>query len=235
MLNEKEQQYINMQQGWYERYATVSYYTNGKCLEDHIVGNFAQHEVFPYEQWLFKYYTPNKSHICFEYGCGPGRQIRRLVPLFARVDGVDIAEKNLKNAKEYIGSNYTGVLVKTNGTEIDLKDEYDFCYSVICLQHIPMYSIRRRILENMYLRLKKGGSIAIQLAFGPSINGTSTFAYKENFHSAPATNGSFDCRVDSKEEVIQDFEDIGFKDVKTELSNTVEDHHPCWIWIYGKK
>jgi SAM-dependent methyltransferase len=235
MQTENELKYTSMQKNWYEFNAKHSFCAEGRMFEDHIVGNFENQEKFPYEQWLFKYYQPEKEHICYEYGCGPGRQIRRILPLFSRVDGIDIAKANLDNAKLYLGKNYLGNLKVTNGIEVPLEDKYDFCYSVICLQHIPCYTVRRKILEGMYTSLKEGGCITIQLAFGKSINGTPTFGYKENFYDATSTNGRLDCRVDTVEEVIQDFEDIGFKDVNTELSNTVEDHHPCWIWIYGKK
>lgn len=235
MLTKEELKYTQMQKNWYEHNARASYYKDGICLEDHIIGNFPNQEKFPYEEWLFKHYIPSKEHICYEYGCGPGRQIRRIVSRFKRVDGVDISQQNLDNAKQYIGSSYNGILKVTDGTEVPLEDKYDFCYSIICLQHIPCYTVRRKILENMFNSLKEEGKITIQLAFGPSMNGTPTFGYKENFYDATMTNGRFDCRVDLREEVIEDFQNIGFKNIKTELSNTVDDHHPCWIWIYGTK
>lgn len=229
------EKYINMQKGWYEGNASTSVYSNGVCVRDHIVGNFKHHEEFPYEEWLFKYYTSNKDHICFEYGCGPGRQIRRLLKYFFRVDGVDISESNIKNAKSYIGPNYNGILVSNNGMDIPLHDLYDFCYSIICLQHIPVYILRRNILENMYNKLKDNGNICVQMAFGGSDNNTPTFSYHENYYQADKTNGRMDCRVMYESEVIDDFSNIGFKDIKTEISDTVQDHHKNWIWIYGKK
>jgi SAM-dependent methyltransferase len=233
--NEQEQKYTKMQKDWYEFNASCSQYSNGVSIRDQIVGNFTSHEQFPYEEWLFKYYSPNNSHICFEYGCGPGRQIRRMQKYFYRVDGVDISESNIKNAKEYIGPGYNGILVVNDGVNIPLTDLYDYCYSIICLQHIPAYTIRRQILENMYNKLKKDGHVCVQLAFGPSMTNTPTFGYKDNFYDATATNGRCDCRVDLREEVIDDFQSIGFNNIKTELSNTVVDHHPCWIWVYGTK
>lgn len=235
MIKYDETTYLNMQKNWYETHAKMSIYTNGVAVRDQIVGNFQQQEEFPYEDWLFKYYTPDPSHICYEYGCGPGRQIRRLLPFFGRVDGVDISLANIQNAATYIGKPYNGILVMNDGTDIPLVDKYNFCYSIICLQHIPIYSVRRKILDNMYASLKEGGNICIQLAFGESINGTPTFGYKEDYYDAPLTNGRYDCRVDSISEVSLDFMDIGFQTVWTMQSETVEDHHPEWIWIYGRK
>ena len=234
-LTDNEKKYRNMQREWYEYQASTSEYKEGVAIRDHIVGNFPHQQKFPYEYWLFRKYTPNKEHLCFEYGCGPGRQIRRMVPFFKRVDGVDISANNLKNAKDYIGKKYNGILVPNDGVSIPLTDKYDFCYSVICLQHIPVYDIRRKILVNMFDRLKEGGNITIQLAVGESINDTPTYDYFENFYDAEFTNGRADCRVDDFGAVVEDFENIGFEDVEIELSKTVQDHHPNWIWIYGKK
>jgi len=232
---EEEKKYTSMQKDWYEGNANNSKYGDGVCIIDAIVGNFPHQEKFPYESWLFKHYEPKPDHICYEYGCGPGRQIRRMLPHFNRVDGVDISKKNLENAKDYIGYNYNGILVENDGTSVPLNDKYDFCYSVICLQHIPSYSIRRKILDNMYESLKDGGSICIQLAFGVSINNTPTYGYYEDFYDADVTNGRADCRVDNINEVMEDFANIGFKYICTEFSETVEDHHPKWIWIYGTR
>lgn len=234
-MENNTQDFINMQKDWYEDNASNSVYSNGTSIRDQIVGNFSHHENFPYEELLFKYYKPDKTHICFEYGCGPGRQIRRLLPFFKRVDGVDLSQSNLNNAKDYIGDGYNGILALNDGMSVPLEDSYDFCYSVICLQHIPVYDIRRQIIDNMYDKLKDGGSICIQLAFGPSVNGTPTFSYDDNYCDAERTNGRFDCRVDSAIEVISDFNIMGFKEINTELSDTVCDHHPKWIWVYGKK
>lgn len=232
-LTEEEKKYTNMQKNWYEDQASTSRYVEGSVIRDHIVGNFYYQEQFPYEHWLLRHYIPSKEHICYEYGCGPGRQIRRLLPHFKRVDGVDISANNLKNAKDYIGEDYKGILVPNDGVSVPLTDKYDFCYSIICLQHIPVYNIRRKILGNMLESLKEGGSITIQLAVGKSMNNTPTYDYFENFHDAEFTNGRADCRVDNIPEVIKDFEDIGFRNVNAELSETVQDHHPSWIWIYG--
>jgi SAM-dependent methyltransferase len=235
MTEIKEKKYINMQKNWYEDQASTSEYRNGSVIRDHIVGNFPYQEQFPYEYWLFKQYQPSFDHICYEYGCGPGRQIRRMLKYFERVDGVDISANNLKNAREYIGKDYNGILKVNDGTSVPLIDKYDFCYSIICLQHIPVYDIRKKILENMHASLKDGGSITIQLAVGESTSDTPTYGYFENFYDAEYTNGRADCRVDDPLEVIEDFQNIGFKHVQIELSDTVQDHHPKWIWIYGNK
>ena len=234
-LTDNEKKYTDMQKNWYEDQASTSEYRAGTVIRDHIVGNFPYQEQFPYENYLFKHYTPQKDHICFEYGCGPGRQIRRILKYFKRVDGVDISSHNLKNAKDYIGKDYNGILKVTNGVEVPLTDKYDFCYSIICLQHIPVYDIRRKILENMYQSLKEGGQICIQLAVGKSTSGTPTYGYFENFHEVDATNRRVDCRVDMIMDVKVDFEDIGFTNIKFEVSDTVQDHHPMWLWTYGVK
>ena len=232
---EGEASYLSMQRAWYDTNAEQSAYMPGVVMRDQIVGNFAAHEEFPYESWLFRHYTPCATHLCFEYGCGPGRQIRRLIPHFRRVDGVDISQGNILNARAYLGANYDGILVENDGTNVPLQDEYDFCYSIICLQHIPVYDIRRKILTNMRDRLSPGGSICVQLAMGSSTSGTPTFAYRDNFYGATETNGKMDCRVDNEDEVREDFSDLGFVQVNTAVSETVCDHHPAWLWVYGVK
>jgi len=234
-LSDEEKKYRDMQKNWYEDQASTSEYKEGVVIRDHVVGNFPQQEKFPYENWLFKHYTPQKDHVCYEYGCGPGRQIKRMLKYFKRVDGVDISENNLKNAKDYLGKDYNGVLKVNDGVSVPLTDKYDFCYSIICLQHIPVYTIRRKILKNMLNSLKDGGQICVQLAVGKSTSGTPTYGYFENFHDAEATNGRVDCRIDSYSEVVDDFTNIGFKVIGIGLSDTVEDHHPLWAWFYGIK
>jgi len=230
-----KENFLKMQEDWYTNSANEGQFEEGKCISDRVVGNFSAHEQFQYEDYLLKYYKPCFNDAILEYGCGPGRQMKRMQQFVGRVDGCDISQKNLDNAKIYLGEDYDGNLFKTNGDSIPTENKYEMIYSVICFQHIPVYQVRRSIIENMFERLNDGGFITIQMAIGPSTIGQPTFGYYENNFQATETNGGMDCRVDHPDELCKDFAEVGLKDITYVITDPVCDHHAKWIWATGKK
>ena len=75
-----------------------SFYDDETISPEDVVGSYGWHEKFPYEsQLLFKrgdmrfpLFESTKDKIALDFGCGPGRMVLRMSPLFERVDGVDL-------------------------------------------------------------------------------------------------------------------------------------------------
>ena len=220
-----------------------------------IVGNFQWHENFPYEQSLFyrdaatKVLKLDGTELALDFGCGPGRMIKRLSPLFARIDGVDISSTSIKFAKE-LGLN--SQFYESSGIDLgDAPNEtYDFVYSTIAVQHIPSLSIRMNIFGDMWRVLKPGAKICIQMAYHPTFAPERGHApYERDDFNANATNGDHDVVINEKDLPLlkQDFEAIGFKDVHFVFAN-VDRHYSNlggayhgpywaqdWIFIHGTK
>lgn len=218
-----------------------SFYDDKTISSDDVVGSYNWHEKFPYEsQLLFKrgdirlpLFESTKDKIALDFGCGPGRMVRRMSSLFKRVDGVDISQRLLDEAEQLCpNSNF----YCSSGTDLgDVpKNEYDFVFSTIAMQHIAVRSFRLKILEEIRNSLKVGGKFNIQMAFNIdfpyTINkGSVTFAnYKirllkknkqnaswlEDKKDATATNGNCDAGIGYEDipSVVADFETI-FDDV----------------------
>jgi len=101
-----------------------------------------------------------------EIGCGVGRLIKHFRESFARVDGVDISEKMIEFAKQYLADGkQNGELYVNNGCDLQqLPDEsYDFVYSTIVFQHIRSISIVKNYFSEIFRVLKPGGYFRIQV------------------------------------------------------------------------
>ena len=131
-------------------------YENSGVKSESIVGFYDWHEEFPYEtQLLYQYGDLRKpvfedfhDKIALDFACGPGRMIPRMSKLFQRVDGADISERLINEARrKNPGSNF----FCTNGDDLGNtpKSNYDFVYSTIALQHIAVREIRLNILQQI--------------------------------------------------------------------------------------
>ncbi len=101
-----------------------------------------------------------------EVGCGVGRLIKHFRESFARVDGVDISEKMIDFAKQYLADGkQNGELYVNNGCDLQqLPDEsYDFVYSTIVFQHIRSLSIVKSYFSEIFRVLKPEGYFRIQV------------------------------------------------------------------------
>jgi SAM-dependent methyltransferase len=155
--------YINMQKKYYEDVTIAS---------DKIVGNYDWHENYPYETFLLYRYGDIRKPIfenfsdrtALDFACGPGRMIRRMRRFFAKVDGCDIAQRLLDDAKLL---NPDSHFFLTSGQDLGLPPlaTYDFIYCTISMQHIACYSIRMKIIKLMKSALTQGGCITLQLGY----------------------------------------------------------------------
>lgn len=233
--------YTRMQKQTYELYAGASSVVPGDIKVDLVVGSWKQHDEWKdYENYLMKYVPGNASWIALEYGCGPGRNIRRWSSSFSRIDGVDISEKNLADAgvflKGQIPAEKFPRLFVTQGMDCGHapKAFYDFAFSTICLQHICVHEVRFSILKSLFECLKPGGRISIQMGFG--VPSPQTVGYFENFVEATETNRGCDVAINSPKELEDDFQKIGF----VQFENWIRpvgpgDLHPNWIFATALK
>lgn len=161
-----EEDYIRMQQ---------SVYNNPDIPSEDIVGNYGWHEEFPYETFLLyrngdirkPIFESTSDKVALDFACGPGRMVSRMRRLFKEVDGCDVSERLIKEAKERVPEANFYV---TNGN--DLGDvplgHYDFIYCTISMQHIASRKIRLEIIRSMFSALKPSGKITLQLAYNPN-------------------------------------------------------------------
>lgn len=228
---------------------------------NNVVGNYEWHQKYPYEKYILyrssdeqKTVVPvNQSLLAIDFGCGPGRMVKRMSKFFKRVDGIDVSSYALEWArKEFPDNNF----YESNGADCgDVPaDTYDFVYNTISIQHIPCRTIRQRIYEGLHYCMKDGASITLQLAYNPTYvagiwsNDTEHASYESDFFDADKTNGHADCVINEKDLPLfkEDFEKL-FKNVEIRLAEVSslypnlegEYHAPYWashwLFIYGKK
>jgi len=184
--------YLDMQRSYYTQPLDSKY----------IVGNYAWHEVFPYEQMLLNEYGEEEkplfadlsSKSALDFGCGPGRMVNRMKKLFKRVDGVDLSQRLLDEAaKAHPDSKF----FVSSGDDLGGAKGYDFIYSTICMQHIAVHSIRMNIFKHMAAALLPHGQITIQMACNllPGFNGGGHALYREDKVNATGTNSACDVAI----------------------------------------
>lgn len=242
--------YIHMQKRYYE---------NPEIESKRIVGNFEWHEQYPYETFLLYKFGDIRTPVlndfggkrALDFGCGPGRMIKRMRKYFAQVDGCDISERLLAEAKEN-NPESKFFLAKGNNLGDVPDDSYDFVYCTISMQHIASHSIRMEIIKHMKRTLRPGGAITLQMAYHPEFPDGSQFKtggkytlsrYLSDDFWAKQTNGRHDVGVgkDDLPQLRTDFETL-FADVAIWFSNVGNyydnlrcfRHSPYWAsdWIY---
>ena len=98
--------YVRMQRRYYVRNASKSSVEPGNLLDDKVVGSWREHDDWEdYLLYLMKYVPKNSQLVALDFGCGPGRNIRKWSSRFARIDGADISKTNLSNARIFLKSN----------------------------------------------------------------------------------------------------------------------------------
>ena len=230
--------YNSMQKEQYKKY-TASFAKSAEIC----VGEFAAHEAYPYEEYLLEHYIGERG-IALDFACGMGRMMHRFMPLFGTVDGVDLSPENITYANKYLTENAHSAskfdLYQSSGVgvEIDKPGHYDFIYSTIALQHICVYDIRLSIFKDLFTLLKSGGSCCFQMGFGWD-NGTHWFS---NTYTARSTNSGVDVCIPHEshlEGIRQDFEKIGYKNVRFERKlsphPTGNNYHHIWLFIHMEK
>ena len=246
------------------------YYEDSSISSAHIVGSYRWHENFPYESQLlykrgdfrFPLFETTTEKVALDFACGPGRMVGRMSHLFKRVDGVDISQVLIDEAREnHSGSNF----YVSSGDDLGSvpSNTYDFIYSTIAMQHIAVRSIRLKILQEFKRVLKDGGKFTIQMAFNPDFpyvinKGSVTLgdykvrllkkdnahaSWNENKIDAKETNGHCDVGISygTLPDSIKDFEsvfddvDFWFYDTRLIFDNLAgEKHGAYWAshWIF---
>ena len=209
---------------------------------DPVVGSFDQHNNWAdYDEYLFrdiKY--PTEYLLLLDFGCGPGRNLVKYNRKFFRLDGVDISQKNIDNAKNWIDYNKCklGKLYKNNGVDLaDISsDEYDVVMSTICFQHICVYEIRKNFLREFYRVLQPKGILTMQMGFGGKEAGYPTAGYFENNYDALKTNSGCDTDIMNPDDLKKDLYEVGFKNFNYYVRPVGPgDSHRFWIFFNALK
>lgn len=233
--------YVKMQRKYYIRNARNSNVVPGNLIDDQVVGSWKEHDEWAdYETYMMKYVRPEDGLVALDFGCGPGRNIRRWTDWFKRIDGADISKSNIANAQVFLRDQLLEEkkpnLYVTNGTNCGeaKSDTYDFVFSTVCLQHICSHSVRFQILSDIYRILKPGGRISLQMGYGsPS---PMTVGYFEDNFSAEATNRSCDTEISDVSEPKSDFDRIGFMNFESWIRPVGPgDIHPNWVFLTATK
>lgn len=228
-------QYNKMQKRVYAG-ATMSF----QDAKDLCVACFDDHEKYPYEKHLLEKFD-GKLKYALDFGCGMGRMMNRMLHHFEFVHGIDLMESNLKYASRYLlehgwpEKNFCLFQSDGLGCKVQNGIEYDFIYSTICLQHIPVYEIRRKIISDIFSITKKGGQCCLQMVFGLD-NGTYWF---DNVYGAYSTNGGHDVSIPDETHldlIRKDLIGIGFSSVEfTQRESPHEDFQVRWLFIHLRK
>lgn len=224
-----------------------------------IVGNYGWHEKYPYEKYLLQntdiLTLDNPEFVgvecrALDFGCGTGRMVKRMLNYVKYCDGCDVSEYALAYAKTYCpGSEF----YPTSGMDVgDVpENRYDFIFSTISMQHIPVKVIRKNIIRGLYRALKYNGWMSIQMAYNPDYQAgvwspdTEHAPWDANFYGAMATNGHADVVINKDDLTsVRDWFGAIFDTDKVEifLDNVAEKfpnlegeyHAPYWAshWIY---
>jgi ubiquinone/menaquinone biosynthesis C-methylase UbiE len=242
MANKNINSYLEMQRNAYDSRAKSWTLQN----KNPVVGSYDNHNKWEdYDIYLFKEIPDTRPLIALDYGTGPGRNIIKFWNRFTRIDGTDIGEVNLENAK--INLKFAGIdsnksnLKICDGKSIPFKDEsYDVVFSTICLQHIACYDIRFSILKDVFRVLKPNGWVCFQMGFGgkpPNVKVEGVANYYDNIVNATCTNGGYDVSIMDVNDVKKDLIDqIGFKLMIHDIRPTGPgDSHRNWIFIRAQK
>lgn len=233
------EQYMFMQKSQYQMLAADSRYETSKVI-DHVVGSYEEHDRWTdYDDYLMKYVDESfKSKMALDFGCGPGRNMVKYCNRFRQLDGADISEQNLENARSNLRNHRIPIpgLFVTRGDDLGAvaENHYDIIISTIAMQHVCVHEIRYSILTAMHRALKIGGRISIQMGFGK--DSPDTVGYYENNYATLETNRGCDTVIDDPEKVRSDLEKIGYSNFEYWIRPVGPgDYHPNWIYFTAVK
>ncbi len=236
--------YTRMQISEYQGRASQSVFEAGRVIHDGVVGTFEAHNSWQdHHEFLIRHSKmgDTRNFKALDFACGPGRNIRLFSDRFRQIDGVDLSELNLSNAKIYTSDlENPPVLYHCNGTDLENipSETYDIIISTIAFQHICCHSIRLRYLQEFNRVLKRGGFLCIQMGYGSVYpKDTRTSRYHQDKHDAPSTNGYYDTQVTDPSQLEDDLTKVGFRDFEYNIRppGPGDTTHPNWIYWSAMK
>lgn len=101
---------------------------------------------------------------CLEIGCGVGRLMKALAGRCGHVAGVDLSERMLGYARQYLAGTRNTSLHLNEGRSLEMIADasVDFVYSHLAFQHITLYEVVDAYLAEIARVLRPGGYCRIQ-------------------------------------------------------------------------
>jgi SAM-dependent methyltransferase len=233
------QRYAHFQKHYYDTAAETANY-EADIKEEGIVGAYeAQNEWPDYETYLMKYVDESyRDKYALDFGCGPGRNLIKYHSRFARLDGVDISSGNIAHARKNLAYHQVPLprLYVNNGYDLaELADEtYDFVFSTITLQHIPVHSTRYNLFAEFFRVLRPGGRLSVQMGYGA--DAPRAVDYDQDHFTALLTNRGCDTMITSPDQPRRDLEQIGFISFECWITRVGPgDCHPQWIFFTARR
>ena len=107
---------------------------------------------------------PLEGDRAMDFGCGVGRVSQALASYYNQVDGVDISSSMIEHANKH--NRVSDKCAYHHNTLPDLAlfpdNSFDFIYSRIVLQHMPI-ALAKRYLKEFFRVLKPGGVMYVQI------------------------------------------------------------------------
>jgi SAM-dependent methyltransferase len=106
-----------------------------------------------------------KQMVILEIGCGVGRMTKHLAEIFGRVEAVDVSGEMIARARENLADLANVRLHETNGVDLApfSEDTFDFCFSYIVFQHIPLREAVVSYIQEVHRTLKSGRLFKFQV------------------------------------------------------------------------
>ena len=235
------ERYRTMQKGYYE---SANPEDDGSLVN--IVGCFDVHERYPYERFLLEHINPHDK-VALDFGCGPGRMIRRMARFFKRVDGVDISQPLIQGAARWCKDivPQPNLYVNDGVTLADVPSgDYDFVYSTIAFHHIARHDIRMSLLREFHRVLREGGRLCLQMFYTtqPRSEWMHHADWRDDPSDVPTTNGHHDVRITSDNlwQVRDDFTSVGLLGFTYTMAPYPPPPHPVesatdWVFLHARK
>ncbi|MEZ0369483.1 MAG: class I SAM-dependent methyltransferase [Candidatus Sericytochromatia bacterium] len=173
---------------------------------------------------IARYTELNSNQKVAVIGCGYGRETLLIAPLVAQVWGIDVSEKILAQARDFLSergiANFVPVLAERWHT--DIPDDLDLAYAYTVFQHLTKHLVEDYVL-GMAQKLRPGGSLICQ--FMHSHTGT---------HDAALT--SYEPHVSwTRPEIVRLAAKAGLELASLDEQLVVQDEQIFWYILHARK
>ena len=106
-----------------------------------------------------------KQMVTLEIGCGVGRMTKHLAGIFGRVEAVDVSGEMIARARRNLAHVTNVGFRETSGVDLAPFPDgsFDFCFSFIVFQHIPLREAVVSYMEEVHRTLKSGRLFKFQV------------------------------------------------------------------------